>query len=349
MAKLASRPEIRAKPSPTCTICGGDGKFIHLDQPDRMFGAPGLWNLKQCMNEQCRLIWLDPMPVEEDIDKAYARYYTHRPPNSVGQASLLARFSKSVKRGILAREYGYTSAAAGFLPPFIKALFYMIPHFRAAVDGSVRFLPAVERGRLLDIGCGSGEWLLVMRELGWEVNGVDLDERAVKLATANGLSVSCGTLDEHVFPPRTFDAVTLNHVIEHVPDPVATLRECARILKPGGKLVLFTPNGSSLGHRIFKDNWRGLEPPRHLHIFSIESIRKALHSAGFESFAVLPWIGQSLTYESYLLRRNLWDSGVRRSHQWPAKFFAAYFSAAEALLIKWRPSFADCVAAIAVK
>jgi ubiquinone/menaquinone biosynthesis C-methylase UbiE len=201
----------------------------------------------------------------------------------------------------------------------------------------------------LDVGCGSGDWLLSMRELGWEVMGVDFDENAVKVGRQRGLTVNCGALEQQNFPNDSFDAVSLNHVIEHVPHPVEALRECARILKPGGKLVVSTPNNSSLGHRIFKEHWRGLETPRHLHLFSFQSMQLAIGLAGFQNISVIPNVADSIIYESYLLQRGWRGSFVGARRHWFTWFFSRAFCIAELLLIKWKPSIADCVTVIAVK
>ncbi len=225
----------------------------------------------------------------------------------------------------------------------------MFPSRRDEADGSVRFLQALPHGRLLDVGCGSADWLLSMRELGWEVTGVDLDAQAVRVGRERGLTIHCGTLTGQKFANHAFDAVTLNHVIEHVPDPVDTLRECARILKKGGKLVLFTPNAGSLGHRVFKEFWRGLKTPRHLHIFSFSSMLHALEQAGFREVAIVPWVATSVIYESYLLRKSIGGAlfGGRRRRLGIG--VAGLFGVMERLLIKWKPSMADCLAVITVK
>jgi SAM-dependent methyltransferase len=92
-----------------------------------------------------------------------------------------------------------------------------------------------------------------------------------------------GSLENTRFPDQSFDAVTLNQVIEHVHDPVSLIRECLRILKPGGKLVLATPNIESFGHQIFGRNWSHLDSPRHLMLFSMKTLRECAVRAGFLS------------------------------------------------------------------
>lgn len=151
------------------------------------------------------------------------------------------------------------------------------------MDGSVRWLEYVDKGCLLDVGCGNGWFLDRMRQLGWEVMGVQHDGDAVSVAKERfGLEVFQGSLEEARFPDGCFDTVTMNHVIEHVIDPVRLLKECRRVMKTGGKLVVATPNIKSLGCRVFDEHWRGLEVPRHLHLFSPQSLRACAEHASLE-------------------------------------------------------------------
>jgi SAM-dependent methyltransferase len=153
-------------------------------------------------------------------------------------------------------------------------------------------------------------WLSTMRDLGWRVEGVDFDPAAAAAAAARGLAVRCGSLERQAFPDATFDAITMSHVVEHLPDPLQTLTECARILKPGGRLILWTPNTASLGHHLLKQCWRGLEPPRHLHLFSPASVRALLEKAGFPRISVRSRNSRFIWEQSYRLWRN--RSGVQQ-------------------------------------
>src|SRR5438270_267680 len=80
MSDLLETRKIRTRPFPNCLLCGREGRWAYRDQSDRLFGAPGHWNFRQCANRDCGLIWLDPMPVTDDLAKAYAHYYTHARP-----------------------------------------------------------------------------------------------------------------------------------------------------------------------------------------------------------------------------------------------------------------------------
>src|SRR5207249_6934470 len=95
------------------------------------------------------------------------------------------------------------------------------------------------------------------------------------------VTVHLGPLASHQFASGSFDAIAMSHVIEHVHDPAGLLRECHRILRPGGLLSVVTPNWSSLGHRYFGRSWRGLEPPRHLQLYTLPTLVRELRQAGF--------------------------------------------------------------------
>src|SRR5437763_12012465 len=207
--------QIRADPRPFCTLCGTRGEFIHVDLPDRLFGAPGHWSLKRCLNRRCQLIWLDPMPVPEDLGKAYSTYYTHKAPEITESSprSLVRRCYRLLKMSYLADKYGYETGVNSVLARSLGKLLYFFPTRRRDVDGFVRHLRWVPQGKLLDVGCGAGHWMLLMRELGWNVQGVDFDEASVSLARAQGLKIHQGSLEEQNLGGDQFDAVMLNHVI----------------------------------------------------------------------------------------------------------------------------------------
>jgi SAM-dependent methyltransferase len=148
--------------------------------------------------------------------------------------------------------------------------------------GAVMWLPSSPCGQLLDVGCGGGHFLARMKELGWQVRGVEPDAEAVSMARERDLNVFHGMLADARFPANEFDAVTMNHVIEHVPDPIELLQECRRVLKTSGRLVIVTPNTASLGRSRFARAWRGWEPPRHLFLFTPKTLRLSAERAGLQ-------------------------------------------------------------------
>lgn len=271
--------EIRSAAVPRCRLCGAEGRPLYAALRDRLFSAPGEWSHRVCVRPGCGLIWLDPMPVEEDAYKAYESYYTHADTTSRrgGASRLLA----AAKRGYLANAWGY-GGGVGVAERLLGLLPLAYPGRKAELDFSVMWLEPRGRGRLLDVGAGSG-WLVgQMNALGWRAEGVDFDANAVARARALGLTMHQGGLLAQRFANAAFDAVTMSHSIEHVHDPVAWLAEARRILKPGGRLAVATPNARSLLHRRFGAHWFALDPPRHLHLFNRDALASALRSAGFE-------------------------------------------------------------------
>lgn len=277
-----------------CLICGSSGRSLYAGIRDRLFGAPGVWGITRCENSLCGFLWLNPQPMPEDTGKLYTgTYYTHKPP----QYSKLKRLTRRLKQGTLG------------------SLVWSSMYHQGAV-----------KGRLLEVGCGSGYYLSEMRGLGWTVEGVDFDEGAVKCAKeAYGLKVQRGTLKECRFPADTFDAITANHVLEHIHDPLSLLSECVRILKPGGSLVITCPNAKSLGHSIFKEACYHLDPPRHLYSFTRRALKSLAEKAGFEAVSVRSTVNSA---------RHIYatSSQIRRTGKSPQEYMPSKFERAKGLL-----------------
>lgn len=138
-----------------------------------------------------------------------------------------------------------------------------------------------EPGRLLDVGCATGIFLELAAEAGWSVVGLEpsrwLFERARRQL---GDRVVNRTFEEAGLDERSFDAVTLWDVLEHLVDPVAAIARCAAVLRPGGLLVLNTPNVDSLIARVMRSKWP-LLLPEHLYYFSPAALDELLRKAGF--------------------------------------------------------------------
>ena len=117
------------------------------------------------------------------------------------------------------------------------------------------------------------------------------------------------------FPEDYVDSITSDHVLEHVHSPLANLRECRRVLRPGGRIRVATPNINSWGHSRFGSDWVQLDPPRHLVMFSESALRQLLKSSGFSAIKVLPsYLPTTWSYE--------WSNGLRAQRgasQFPAQ------------------------------
>jgi ubiquinone/menaquinone biosynthesis C-methylase UbiE len=268
------KPIIRTKPHPICLSCGETGIPLHYELTDRMGSAPGTWDFKHCPNPECGLIWLDPMPLEEDIIHAYEAYYTH-----INGATRIRR--PNARALYIALKYGYRLENFG-PSKTVRGLIELLDITRYSwFDQSVMYLPAKHGGRLLEIGFGNGDTLLELERLGWKTEGVDFDEVAVEGARKRGLDVHAGTLEHQQYPDNHFDAIVMSHVIEHIHDPLRLLTECRRILKTGGKLTILTPNNQSMTRQRFGDACFALDPPRHLYFYNSNSLEKLIIRAGF--------------------------------------------------------------------
>ena len=248
----------------TCSLCGSNRRgTLYKGLTDRWFGSPGMWGFDICRG--CNLVLLSPSPTAEQLNRAYAGYFTHQVPSkAVGKST-----NGGSKPWLVVRaKRAYRSA--------IRAVDLERSEMRSMYTSDLA------PGRLLDIGCGNGLFLKRMSDVGWFVQGVEPDPQSARLASETyGFEICTGTLQDAGFPSNQFDCITMSHVIEHLRDPLAVLAECRRILKPGGMLVITTPNHQCLGHRLFGRRWLGLDPPRHLLLFSRKNLELIAHKAGF--------------------------------------------------------------------
>jgi SAM-dependent methyltransferase len=302
---------IRTKAKPQCISCGSDGYSLYSHQKDRLFGVAGDWNIKRCSSVECGLMWLDPSPVPEDIHLAYQDYYTHTSATQ-SNSSLLSRMILAYHGS----RFGYKSATQARLMRWSGNVLSIIPFFREHMDYPFVYLKDAKRGKLLELGVGSGETLKKFIECGWSAEGLDFDPKAVKACADIGLNVRGGDLEAQNFEDESFDAIFSSHVLEHVPSPLELMKESLRVLKKGGVFVAVTPNANSALHRLFKSNWRGLEPPRHLNIFTMKALIASAKMAGFSRVQVVTsnFIAAGVFYHSAAL------AGVRRT------FFLRLFS-----------------------
>lgn len=147
-----------------------------------------------------------------------------------------------------------------------------------------------EKGKYLDVGCSYGIYLKAAREAGYAVSGVEIAPHAAKYAKKElKLDVFNGTLDQAKFKKNTFDIVTLYDVLEHVPNIHKFLKEIYRVMKPGGILVIQSPNSQSFAFRILGTKWNWLLVPNHLWHFSYPVLNKILLANGFVSEYHTTW------------------------------------------------------------
>ncbi|MBK9794917.1 MAG: class I SAM-dependent methyltransferase [Holophagaceae bacterium] len=233
----------------------------------------------KCENLSCGLLWLDPAPFRDDLHLAYQQYLTHESPQLLSSGR--KRLESYVERACLQRWLNYPFGLSAAHTLFGSVLAMITP---AGIDGfmsSAMFLHhPIGNRRLLDVGCGDGTFMARMRSFGWIPEGVDFDPIALDQAKAKGLTVFEGGIATLKQMEAPFDAIVLSHVIEHLPNATEVIRQCEKLLAPGGCLALLTPNSESLGFRIFHENWRGLEPPRHLCIYNQRILTNMIIDAG---------------------------------------------------------------------
>lgn len=304
---------------PLCPVCGnGRRQLAYAGLTDLVFhSAPGRWNLFCC--EGCGSAYLDPRPTQSSVSLAYTHYYTHAKTGGKNRetTSWWRRWRIAERNRYLNENYGYD------LKPSAKFLFFLSSGRRRRFDRYAGYLHFPGSGaRLLDIGCGNGSFLWQMRSLGWEVYGVEPDPKAAEQARAAGLDVRVGLLPQVSLPETHFDAVTLSHVIEHLHEPVEILHRCWKLLKSGGRIIILTPNYNACGRKIFGPDWRGLETPRHLVLFTEKSLREAMERCGFAvSRSARPSLNARAMFKmSYLLRGGCQQPNRQARLPWFLRF-----------------------------
>ena len=185
-----------------------------------------------------------------------------------------------------------------------RTLFEKIYHLvkRNAIKGKVSLLNKEQnsKGKLLDIGCGTGDFLVEAKNQGWSVLGFEPNSDAKQLATNKGVSF---IEDIFALPENTFDAVTMWHVLEHVPNLTEYIANLKRIVKPNGTIIIAVPNYKSYDASYYNRFWAAYDVPRHLWHFSKISIKRLFSDVDMELKKVKPmWFDSfyvSLLSEKY--------------------------------------------------
>lgn len=255
--------------STTCPICSAAARYDSSGR-DLMFDHYDRYDYFNCTD--CGSIFLHPMPNLETIGSFYPAHY------SVFDGESPIRTISPLKQAILRLKHGYTHLEPPL--PYRLLATLLSPFYRLATPD---YIP---NATLLDVGCGNGRYLSTMRALGWKVQGVELSENGVKVCQASRLEVHHGDLASAAFPNASFELITVRHVIEHVPDPRAFMAELARILKPGGRLVIETPNSNALGRALMGANWYANDVPRHLVLFTPQNLGRLAATFGLRESRV---------------------------------------------------------------
>lgn len=221
-----------------CPVCNSDKEMPFLHAPDRFRPQAGpVFRIVQCRD--CGFIYVNPRPDSASIGQFY---------QDAGYQPFLSTKSS---RSLWDRLYDFVRRFT------VPAKRRKLQKFRTS-------------GALLDIGCGTGEFLHEMSRHGWQVAGIEKDENAVKFArTHYGLrQVRNQELEDCQFEAKSFDIITMWHVLEHVHRPKELLMQAAALLNPDGIMAVAMPNIASRDARFYGENWVPLEAPRHLSHFT---------------------------------------------------------------------------------
>jgi SAM-dependent methyltransferase len=295
--------KIRTHKNSFCMICKSQGVIKYQRLKDRLFGVKGSWQIRECSNLSCRHLWLDPSPVKEDIHLAYAQYFTHQDkPHS--NISLLQKIVLAYQ----ARHYQYPIKNIKRIYTYLSLFLSHFKFFKEYMDYPFVYFKGLKKGKFLELGAGSGEMLSQFKDLGFDTEGLDLDLKAVMRAKQKGLKVHHGDIFSRKFKANHYDIIFSSHFIEHVPDPLRVMKEALDTLKQGGVFIAITPNISSFLHRCLKSKWLNLDPPRHLHMFNADQLRKLMHHAGYKTIEVKSGNYSAATVFYYSLNANYWHN-----------------------------------------
>lgn len=286
-----------------CPICHDTARTVAYDNlTDTLFQcAPGRWTLHACTG--CGTAYLDPRPTATSIGKAYTTYCTH--PHATGSEKSTAYSWRSAFRKFAhASMNSYRNARwqMHLTPSNNWGRLLVTPLFplRALIEQQMRNMPpppAGRQGRLLDVGSGNGGFLKMAEAAGWSAHGIDFDPVAVAESRRQGLAVDLGDFDRLKAQAQSYDWITCSHVLEHVHEPQKLLQLLHSLLTPGGTLWLQTPNLDSIGHKTYGSQWVGIDPPRHLTLLTLRSLRDTLENAGFKTeFHRLPCLSAMAFY-----------------------------------------------------
>ena len=165
----------------------------------------------------------------------------------------------------------------------IKSHEYRVARFGVERVGLMTRHLRAERPRYLDVGCSTGFVVEAARDAGWEASGIDLNPSAIEFGCGRGLDVRTVALEDAGFAAQTFDAVSLFDVLEHLLEPVRTLRACERLLKPGGIVFLYVPNYDSASRLLMGSDAHFIWPTHHLNYYTPVTITDLMHREGLST------------------------------------------------------------------
>lgn len=306
-----------------CNLCGSSSVrdiFVAIDWDSKAYES---FKIVQC--EKCGLIYTNPRPTKEVLYKYYYSpdYYTHKKKSFMPLQPIPHRFISKAKDYCkkIIKKIIYLSNKKDLSPIHRIMGFLLFQGFITHFHTKGRWGLIGEKGKLLDVGCGNGAYLYALKN-DWliadkiECFGIDIDSKAIENTKKMGIDAKVADSENIPFNESFFDIVAMKHSLEHMPNPAKTFREILRVIKPGGKIIIEVPNIESIGVKLLKDKWAGLDAPRHLYHYSPGTLRKILEKTGFEILAVNKWYGTFRRDISLKRMEQLWDiQGISNSQR----------------------------------
>lgn len=229
-----------------CPWCGSEKAQINLWLKDDFLSKED-FHICECLN--CGLQYTMPRPTKDKIGNYYKseEYYSHQ-ENKKG---FIPKLYEAVKKVNLRKKY------------------------RLATKD-------LAEGKLLDIGCGVGDFLQRAEEKGWECMGVEPSEEAKVIARKRIKANIINSEELEQIPDNTFDLITMWHVLEHIDDLKWQVEQLQRLIKPNGRIVIAVPNYKSHDGQFYKEHWAAYDVPRHLNHFNKQTITKIFKSKGLQ-------------------------------------------------------------------
>jgi 2-polyprenyl-3-methyl-5-hydroxy-6-metoxy-1,4-benzoquinol methylase len=243
----------------SCPLCGAERFDLYCEAPDRFQPQTGLlYKIQRC--RQCGMIYLNPRPAEKES----GQFYEH--------ADYLPFASLAGNRSLTARLYGFLRRVnLRWKRRVINDFWQRTKDKKREANNN---LP-VALCHLLDVGCGTGEFLVEMKNAGWQVEGLERNERVAAWAREqHRIPVSAGHIEQLAVSTQQYDLITMWHVLEHLYDPGQALEILAKRLRDDGWLLIAVPNIAGLDARVYKLNWVALDAPRHVNHFSLETLSR---------------------------------------------------------------------------
>ena len=240
-----------------CNLCGLDETRVLFRKKDKFDISQDEFHVVEC--QRCGLLYVNPRPTLEEMGRFYPETYSWK--ETLEADSFLTRLVRGLEKG-----YRY--------------------HLLKNEASKVVKFTGRNAGRVLDIGCGTGDRLDVWRSKGFEAYGVETSPSADYARDHLKLNVVRGDLFLAGFPDQFFDLVMLYNVLEHTHSPGAVCQDVRRILKKDGCLIIQVPNKDSLQGKIFGKRWAAFDVPRDLYYFNIKTLRNLLEEIGFRVFKV---------------------------------------------------------------